>query len=589
MKWKKPFGIYEGANMKHICFDESSVLTEFARIAQENKLIKTAAGELSEFVSGVKMQPATTYTPPQGRGDIVPAKAPSLISPITKTPASEQNQFDGLLAASFPSIFEVYRTGRAKKFDAILNELRSSEWKRFAKGWLEGSDQYASNKIKEIKSKLRNFLGQVKRQKMTPQQQQAYIPAIDEQLQSLSNAEHDLTKEGGVESLYDVSGETGEDLINSAHPEGSPKVKETKKTDEVIETVIDQQKKDLEIISKRPTGKYAELIRVYGDLKKLGATEDELKVVKEYISKVASLDNIINHILIILADHLDEMGLNKYADQVDKLVKLAGPQAKAYLDFVSDKVRGIGTMGAKSFADLIKQIKSNITLEEAMRLVDEKSAENKGIEEYGQIRVAIDDGKSKFNEALIAERSTKPESQIEFPTTFTGDFQMGEPEAEMTAKKKRIGKSKRVERFQVLFNEWAKQVGWGVRLNPDGIWGPKTSSAWNQVGGDKGLELKMRELSLPALPEQKPTIAPKADTTQYESWARLQLPANIQPAYEQSVKQWVAEAVKDALKAAETGYKFKDVGAKDKYIKDLLSKRIKEYFTKEQLSVLMGK
>jgi hypothetical protein len=57
-----------------------------------------------------------------------------------------------------------------------------------------------------------------------------------------------------AESLYSVSKETGEDLIDMAHPKGSHKL-EGVEGDAVIETVVDRHKKIVEKINKKPTGK----------------------------------------------------------------------------------------------------------------------------------------------------------------------------------------------------------------------------------------------------------------------------------------------------------------------------------------------
>ena len=55
-------------------------------------------------------------------------------------------------------------------------------------------------------------------------------------------------------SLYDVSGEEGEDLVDAAHPEGSHQL-EGVSGDSIIETIIDKQLADLKMIDKIPTGK----------------------------------------------------------------------------------------------------------------------------------------------------------------------------------------------------------------------------------------------------------------------------------------------------------------------------------------------
>lgn len=61
-----------------------------------------------------------------------------------------------------------------------------------------------------------------------------------------------------AQTLYETSKEKGEDLVDAAHPNGSHKLEDVD-GDELatVETIIDQQLKDLEMIEKKPTGKLA--------------------------------------------------------------------------------------------------------------------------------------------------------------------------------------------------------------------------------------------------------------------------------------------------------------------------------------------
>lgn len=107
-----------------------------------------------------------------------------------------------------------------------------------------------------------------------------------EQAKVESSVENEISKEAKSESLYDVSGETGEDLVNSAHP-GKMRTELThSKTDEnLVETIVEQQERDIEVATKVPKGVYAALTD--------------------------------------LADRLDKLGYAKVADEVDALIKKA--------------------------------------------------------------------------------------------------------------------------------------------------------------------------------------------------------------------------------------------------------------------------
>lgn len=76
--------------------------------------------------------------------------------------------------------------------------------------------------------------------------------AVDRQLK--------LYKEA-VDKLYDVTGETGEDLINKAHPGGGPTIVPAKEEGGKVETIVEEHKKLLDKVKKMPTGKYAEIVQ----------------------------------------------------------------------------------------------------------------------------------------------------------------------------------------------------------------------------------------------------------------------------------------------------------------------------------------
>lgn len=87
-----------------------------------------------------------------------------------------------------------------------------------------------------------------------------------------------------VASVYGVFNETGEDLVDQAHPDGSHKM-EGMIGDAVIETVVDQQKKIHEVVFKKPKGKLAnrELIELVKNASWFWNTDLEDKIKKEVI------------------------------------------------------------------------------------------------------------------------------------------------------------------------------------------------------------------------------------------------------------------------------------------------------------------
>lgn len=61
-----------------------------------------------------------------------------------------------------------------------------------------------------------------------------------------------------AQTLYETSKETGDDLIQSAHPKGSHKLEGVDGDEAVVEDILDQHLKIVEMVSKKPTGKLSE-------------------------------------------------------------------------------------------------------------------------------------------------------------------------------------------------------------------------------------------------------------------------------------------------------------------------------------------
>lgn len=93
-----------------------------------------------------------------------------------------------------------------------------------------------------------------------------------------------------VNKLYDITGETGEDLINQAHPGGGTTIAEAKEEGGKVETIVEQQKKDIEKALKAPTGKYAKLNAEM--IKKLVSLANDLEARGE-MEMVKEIDNTL--------------------------------------------------------------------------------------------------------------------------------------------------------------------------------------------------------------------------------------------------------------------------------------------------------
>jgi hypothetical protein len=142
-----------------------------------------------------------------------------------------------------------------------------------------------------------------------------------------------VNAKGESQKYYDVTGETGEQLVEKAHPGGGTKTELThSKTDEnLVETIVEQQKADIEVARSVPKGTYAELMNLYGILTKMGYKK-HLSGLRTVIKSIATPDEVIDYTLNVLADKLDLMGFEKSADLVDGLLKKKVAYDPSYID-----------------------------------------------------------------------------------------------------------------------------------------------------------------------------------------------------------------------------------------------------------------
>lgn len=78
-----------------------------------------------------------------------------------------------------------------------------------------------------------------------------------------------------AQALYGVQKEEGEDLVDQAHPQGSHKIEDVD-GDSVVETIVDQQKKDIAIVNKKPTGKLTNAKEIINAIKIVLVNADEI-------------------------------------------------------------------------------------------------------------------------------------------------------------------------------------------------------------------------------------------------------------------------------------------------------------------------
>ena len=70
-----------------------------------------------------------------------------------------------------------------------------------------------------------------------------------------------------AQTLYETSKEKGEDVIQSAHPDGSHKLEDVEGDEAVVEDVLDKHRRILDVVNKKPTGKLSNASQLIGAVK----------------------------------------------------------------------------------------------------------------------------------------------------------------------------------------------------------------------------------------------------------------------------------------------------------------------------------
>ncbi len=453
--------------MRHINFDESLVMRELARIAQEQGLVKIAQ----------EPRPMPVPSPAQSVGP-------------DKVETTKYHPFDEQLRA-FPVVGEVYHKGATKNGSGLLGELTSREFVRFV-NWAKSQDVEGKQKFEALKQKLKPILGQIQAQvqKAPANFQQAYLPKLQEASGLLSSAEveGDIVKAAEGKE-YDVSGETGEDLVEQAHPGGGTKTELThsKTNENLVETIVEQQEKDIEVAQKDPKGTYAALIELYSKLSKLGF-ENKLDGLKEAIKIATTPEEVVEHTLLVLADELDNLGYTKHADFVDgllkkKIVVAENERAKQFLDALKERVGRLEGEDRHRWAVLqqLDRVSPDMPLTTVMN-------QTKGILDqwqqsplYDQLYAVHTTLYNQLQDSLSQEQSELAPKQQQIRQQLGGRrVQM----APVSVKPSASGfnaplASKGTEAVQ-KWQQWYNRKHKG-NLREDGLWGPKTQAAYQSV------------------------------------------------------------------------------------------------------------
>ena len=435
--------------MRHIKFEESTIMRELARIAQEQGLIKTAEVE-------------------------IPSTKPEPVQPGTDP------EFNRILS-KYPDVNAVYKgafqnVDGAKLFDSLklfTNELA-----------VELPKVVRSRLMQPLVQNVRKFYAG----KLKPQDQSRIENVL---MTAMASADEDVVKTADGK-LYELFSETGEDLVEKAHPGGGTETELThsKTKENLVETIVEQQEKDIEVAQKAPNGTYATLIELYSKLSKLGF-ESKLDVLKNAISTVASPEVVLEHTLLVLSDELDRLGYTKHADFVDGLLKkkAENPRAKQFLDALNTNIAELKQYESwsegsrdhsKYVLEQLKRVSPDMTLTQAVNQSRALLNEWQKSPLYTYLNAVHTTLQNQFKDSLAQEQTELGPKQEQMRQQLSGrKVQMGpvtvSPSGKFNAPLDKGG-TQAVQKWQYLYNK--KHKG---NLREDGIWGPETQKAYEST------------------------------------------------------------------------------------------------------------
>lgn len=471
--------------MRHISMDESSVLGEFFKIAEEKNLlgIKKEAEEKRgypflkqiNYLNNYWMRLMSKMNPERARG-MYDREVKRIFNrlqnkysskPIYKQPLSvfidlanqagpgnaplpTEEEYESSVNAS--SDTEINKEAAQYPFMKQLNYLNKF-WANLRKNM---SAEQAEPKFRQELNKVHGIL---KRKYTNPMYSQvvAQFPALAMQF-TQQEADDGIGKEAADKSdkFYDVIDETGEDLINSAHPGNTKTELSHSKTDEnLVETVVEQQKKDIEVAKKIPKGVFAALSSLADKLDSIGYVKAANEVDK-IIQKSADVgydayvsDTLARKLVDSVEDNLSFM--SKYNG---KLKEWASKYNNLDIKVVENKLQGL----AKNDPGLAEAL--NTALRQTAKDRQEYYASKQNVSKpYAWQQPGKGPG--------FQWKATRPEEGV------------GGEEAE-DLKLRPIAGSKRVMNWQKFYNAAIK--GTGLKpLKVDGMRGPNTNAALKAV------------------------------------------------------------------------------------------------------------
>lgn len=244
-----------------------------------------------EFYKIIKAQDTAQELQPKGPVSVEKPVQESQKGPPVQTKSMEELDEDRFSKAvqEFPFLAKVYNGG---KFDGVLSGVKVfPDLKNAIKKIKEKVSGPVMGKLfDQLREVLKKQLeiGLKKDPKLSSQDIQDIInQALYPEKIMEENDDGSYKTASKQCDLYDTGKETGKGLVEEAHPETAVVELSSDTKENVVENVVEQQERDLEVVSKDPTGKYAEIIND----------------------------------LVVIADYLDETKNTVVANMVDSVIK----------------------------------------------------------------------------------------------------------------------------------------------------------------------------------------------------------------------------------------------------------------------------
>ncbi len=284
-------------------------------------------------------------------------------------------------------------------------------------------------------------------------------------------------KQATQRTLYETSSETGEDVVNFAHPQGSHKLENVNSDESVIETILDKHLKIVNVVNKMPSGKLASAQDVINAVKmSLGqSSKAELDaVIDKEANHTKDLWNVIDQEVSSGMGPWWQYGIygiwsksydfGTYSKWINESLTLR-PLTLARLQRLSEDLSAMSTVVQKyKGGDLWPRIKPTVL--EMQKSISKMEAWNKQINELGEKSMPGDSvptpASSETGVHVIPEVTmeasvfeAKTDRQVEDLELWQGQLEM----TDLTPSEKATASSwisKQLKEFEKIKGLWAK-------------------------------------------------------------------------------------------------------------------------------------